>query len=72
MILNISILPLKYENKIYFIFFKNILRYTYMIFMIKHLIAIIILMAGTFTIGYWFGKNSKSVKNLFKKFIKQN
>ena len=43
-----------------------------MIFIIKHLIAIIILMAGTFTIGYWFGKNSKSVKNLFKKFIKQN
>ena len=34
--------------------------------MIKHLIAIIILMAVTFTIGYWFGKNRDSIKNLFK------
>ena len=44
-----------------------------MIFMIKHLIAIIILMAGTFTIGYWFGKNSNSIRNLVKnKIIKIN
>ena len=43
-----------------------------MIFMIKHLIAIIILMAGTFIIGYWFGKNRDNIKNLLKKYIKQN
>ena len=72
MILNISILPLKYENKIYFIFFKNILRYTYMIFMIKHLIAIVILMAGTFAIGYWFGKNRNNIRILLKKYNSNN
>ena len=43
-----------------------------MIFMIKHMVAIIILMAGTFSIGYWFGKNRDIIKNLVKKYIKQN
>ena len=43
-----------------------------MIFVIKHMIAIIILMAGTFSIGYWFGKNKDNIKNLFKKYNKQN
>ena len=43
-----------------------------MIFMIKHMIAIIILMAGTFSIGFWFGKNRDSIKDLVKKYIKQN
>ena len=43
-----------------------------MIFIIKHFIAIIILMAGTFSIGYWFGKNRESIKSLLKKYIKQN
>ena len=37
--------------------------------MIKHLIAIIILMAGTFTIGYWFGKNRNSISILKKNII---
>ena len=39
-----------------------------MIFMIKHLIAIVILMAGTFVIGYWFGKNRNSIRILVKKY----
>ncbi len=39
-----------------------------MIFMIKHLIAIVILMAVTFVIGYWFGKNRNSIRILEKKY----
>ena len=40
--------------------------------MIKHMVAIIILMAATFSIGFWFGKNRDNIKNLFKKFNNQN
>ena len=40
--------------------------------MVKHMVAIIILMAGTFSIGYWFGKNSNINKISFKKYNKKN
>ncbi len=43
-----------------------------MIFMIKHLIAIVILMAGTFAIGYWFGKNRNNIRILLKKYNSNN
>ena len=55
-----------------FIFYVKLFNYSVMIFMVKHLIAIIILMAGTFSIGFWFGKNRDNIKNLLKKYIKQN
>ena len=40
-----------------------------MIFVIKHMFAIIILMAGTFSIGFWFGKNNYNIKNYLKSII---
>ena len=52
-----------------FIFYVKLFNYIVMIFMVKHLIAIIILMAGTFSIGFWFGKNNYNIKNYLKSVI---
>ena len=72
MILNLLKLLIKISNyKICLFFIKNI-YYRNMTFLIKHFIAIIILMTGTFYIGYWFGKNRNNIKILIKKYIRQN